>query len=140
MRNKTPIFNWDLMEFEVVNGRVTTAVDEEALKQIAIKAQQTARGIYLIYADTDTPELNHKYGSDAHAVLTRGELSEDARISELKRAVKEAILYDPWVVAISDVKVYTEADKKGKKMYYADYTLITIFDTDIDLKGVLLNE
>lgn len=136
---KTPVFNWDNMDFEVKNGAVVTAVNEEALKQVIIKAQQTARGIYLIYADTERPQLNHKYGSDAFHLLTQAELSEEVRISELKRAIREAILYDPWVVDVENVEIYKNLSHDKKVMYYADYSIKTVFDKYVEVKGVELN-
>ena len=138
--HRTPVFNWDKLDFEIQQNKVVTASDEEALQHLIIKAQQTARGVYLIYADTENDALNHKYGSDAFEIITQADLSDDARISELKRAIREAIIYDPWVVDVGDVEVYKETDKESKVvMWYADYTVKTIFDRDIDVKGVLLN-
>ena len=137
--NKSPSFNWNTMEFNVgSNGAVLVVEDELAVKEVAVKAQQTPRGVYTLYADPDNVDLDHKYGSDVLDILTRRDLSEDIQISELKRAIKEALVYDPWITDVKDIKIYTVAEGT-RKMTYVDYTLVTTFDKNIDVKGAGLN-
>lgn len=139
---RTPVFNWYVDqrgipygEFLVdPSGRVVTATEREAVEQIVIKAQATARGVYLIYADPENEENNHKYGSDVFEIL-RQELPESVRKSEVERAIKQALIYDPWVTDVVDLVV----SNLGTEEATADFTVKTIFDRDIEVKGVPLN-
>ena len=135
---RTPIFDWQRGEFVTdLAGNVATATEEQAVEQILIKAQQTARGLYLIYADVENPENDHKYGSEVMEVLTQRELSEEVRLSELERAITEAIIYDPWVTEVYDVV----ATRKGTDEVQASLTVRTIFDNEVQLQGVtIINE
>jgi hypothetical protein len=133
---KTPAFDWPTMQFVTNQGRVITATGTDAVKEILTKAQQTARGIYLNYANTEDVELNHKYGSDVGDVVKRSDLTEEARISELKRAIKDALVYDPWIVDVYDICI----DRHANGEVIATYTVSTVFDTEILEKGVTLNE
>lgn len=140
---RTPVFTWatdqkgtPYGEFQVdPQGRVVTVTRAEAMAQIAIKAQTTARGVYLIYADPANPTKNHKYGNDSFDILRRGNLTEAARIAELKRAIREALIYDPWVKDVRDITV----DRIGTAGAEASFTIKSIFDTEVDIKGVPLN-
>ena len=131
---KTPVFDFNTGEFKVDAGRVVTARGSEAVKEIIQKAQLTPRGSYIIYA-SEVPYLNHKYGSDAQDIATRRDISEELRINELKRAVREAIIYDPWVTEVYSVDVY----RTGGENLAADYVVRTIYDVDLEVKGVALN-
>jgi hypothetical protein len=134
----TPVFDWKTGDFAVdAQGRVKTASGNYAVEQIVIKAQQTVRAAFLIYADPDDEENDHKYGSEAKDVILRRELSQEARNSELQRAVKEALIYDPWVLEVYDVTVYQQVEN-GVTKDYVDFKLQTIFD-EINLEGVALN-
>jgi len=133
---KTPVFNYDVGEFEVdTQGNVVTATGDKALLEIIIKAEGTERGIYLIYADTEDPELDHKYGTDSIDVLLRKNLTEATRISEVKRAIKDAIIYDPWIEDVNDIAI----QKLALGGYLSSFTINTIFDTKINVEGVAIN-
>lgn len=137
---KTPVFDWAAGEFVTDNqGAVVTATGSAAMVQIAVKAQQTARGKYLIYANPEDLELHHKYGNDAWTVLADQTISEAVRLSELKRVIREAILYDPWVKNVSDVDIYQETVKDGIVLWYASFTFSSIWDESKQIEGVLLN-
>jgi hypothetical protein len=135
---KSPVFDWDAGDFATIAGGVRAAQHGDAVAQVIIKAQATPRGIYPIYARPDDQTLDHKYGSDVADILTRRELTEEARVSELKRAIVEAIQYDPWVLEVLDVNVYQDKDDdSGESAYFADYKVRTVFDT-VAMKGVKL--
>lgn len=137
---KTPVFNWLAGEFATdLQGRVILATEEKAVEQVIIKAQETPRGTYLIYADTENPDLNHKYGSDVHDIAVRQDLSEEVRISEIKRTVKEAVIYDPWVLDVTEITVYKQRDTDGIIKDFVDYKVKTVYDNEILIKGAVLN-
>lgn len=139
---RTAVFDWEKGDFMVdPQGRVVVATEADAVAQIVIKAQQTARRLYLIYGDFNK-ERDHKYGTDVAAILTRGGLSEEARTSELKRAIKEALVYDPWVTDVTDINIYRETTKldtgEEKALDYASFNVKHIFGQDA-VEGVSLN-
>lgn len=132
---KTPVFNYETGEFVIDSNAVAVATGEEALKQIIIKAQGTERGTYLIYADTENADLNHKYGTDAISIMNRSELPEEVKEAEIKRAIREAILYDPWVEEVYDITVA----KQGGDSYLASFKVRSIFDSNLVVEGVQIN-
>lgn len=137
---QTPVFDWNAGDFLVdFQGNVVTAKEGAAAEQVIIKAQQTRRGVFLLYANTDNPDLNHKYGSDVHDVAVRRDLSEEVRISEIKRTLKEAVAYDPWVLDVYDIAVYKAVDTDGLTKDFASYKVKTIYDEEIEVEGVALN-
>jgi hypothetical protein len=104
---KTPVFDWDAGEFATdLAGRVRTATGAPAVEQIVLKAQQTIRGAFLIYAaDPEVPgSKGHTYGSDVDNIRV-SDLPDSAKLSEMERAVKEAVIYDPWIKDVRDVTV-----------------------------------
>jgi len=133
-QKKTPVFDWEKGDFVVdPQRRVITVTEEKAVEQVIIKALQTQRAIFLIYADPENEDNNHKYGNDAANVLTAN-LSDDARLSELKRAVKEALVYDPWILDVYDIEV----SRLGTSEVTADFKVKTIFDREYTFEGVNL--
>lgn len=137
--NKTPIWDYEKGDFKTSNGVILTAEDEAAIEQIILKAQATARGVYLIYANIENADLDHKYGSDAVALLAQADVSDEVRDSELKRAVKEAIIYDPLITDVYDVALYQETADDGSPMHYVDFKVATVYDSTVEVKGVALN-
>lgn len=141
MELKTPVWDWELGEFAISShGKVAVATSGAAVIEIVTKAQATPRGVYPIYARPGDPDLDHKYGSDVADILTRRDLSEAARVSELKRAVVDAIQYDPWIYEVNDVSITQQTISDGENTetaYYAAYTVVTPFDT-ITVEGVKL--
>lgn len=133
---KVPAFDWDKLEFVTgPGGTIKTFTGQEAAAHVAVKAQQTQRGKYLIYGNMENPSANHIYGSDVHDILVRQELTKAVRTSELERAASEAITYDPWITEIRDISVYEQADTGGVTRLYEDMTLVTVFG-DVRLEGV----
>ena len=131
---KTPVFDWEKGEFKIdLQGQVVTATEGEAVGQIVLKAQQTTRGLFLIYADPEDPALHHKYGNDSRWVLIE-ELTEAARISELERAAREALIYDPWITDVRDIKVtrqnYKEKDGQEYPAYELTAEVVHIYGVD----------
>lgn len=136
---KTPVFDWNAGDFKVENRAVVVVTGTAAVEQVVLKAEATARGVYMIYANLEDPDLHHKYGSDVPELLTRGDMTEDIRISEIKRAVREAIIYDPWVTDVYKVDVYSQVDTGGVRRWYTSFTMDTIYDTKIPVEGVALD-
>lgn len=135
MAAKTPVFDWETGEFKIdLTGRVVTATGAEAVEQAAVKALQTARSLYLIYFDAEDPTRHNKYGSEVHDIAVRRDLSESVRIDELKRAVREALIYDPWITDVPEVTI----TRQGKDEIIIDITLATVFDQAVELRGVTL--
>lgn len=103
---RVPVFDWQRGDFLLdLQGSVVTVTQAEAVEQIVIKAQQTVRGAFLIYANLDDPTLDHVYGNDAASILTAGDLPDDVRMDELKRAAEESLIYDPWITAVEDIVI-----------------------------------
>lgn len=133
---RTPVFDWDKGEFAVnLNKAVVTAAEGEAVKQIILKAYSTARGVFLIYANVEDPEDDHVYGNDAQEVLTRADLNEEARISELERAIEEALIHDPWITEVYDIVI----ERLGTDEATASFKVGTVFDREVIIEGVELN-
>lgn len=132
----SPVFDWDAGDFVTdMAGQVATAAGPNAVPAIVAKAERTARGVYAIYADLENTELNHKYGSDVFAIIANKGLDEETKVSEIKRAIKEAIEYDPWIAEVYTITV----TKLGADLYEAAYSVRTIFNNILDIEGALLN-
>ena len=119
---------------------VQTVQGDDAVAQVVLKAQQTQLGKFSVYADFEDETLNHIYGSLVHDVVVRNDLPEAVKLSEAEREAQEAILYDPWVKDVTDVKAYSQKDKDDVVRYYLDMKVETVFGGTISLKGVYLNE
>lgn len=139
---RTPVFDYAAGDFVKDNqGAILTVTEGAAMEQIALKALITVRGVHRIYANIEE-DRNHKYGNDTENVL-RQDVSEEVRIAELKRAIYEALIYDPWVTDVYDISV--SRDPEGIQVggeidaAYMSCKLSTIFDKDITLDGVNLN-
>jgi len=102
---QTPVFDWEAGDFATdLQGAVIVVTEAEAVEQIIIKAIQTIRGVFLIYANEDDPALDHKYGNDAQDTL-RQDMTEAAKISELARNIREALIYDPFIIDVTDIVI-----------------------------------
>lgn len=133
---KTPVFDWDKMEFKKsLNGSIETAVGNKAVKEVIYKAQQTKRGVYLIYSDPENEEINHKYGSDLLNVL-QDNLTGEIRISELKRAVKEAVIYLEGIKDVSKIKIEQNVNDET----YIEALVTTKYDDKLPIEGVIYSE
>lgn len=143
----TPVFDWELGDFKRdPQGKVVTAAREEAVIQVAIKALQTARSRHMIYYDLEDPDQHDKYGNEIHDVLTATDLDEEARIDELKRAIREALIYHEWIDDVYDITISRDPKEVGQDLQpkeidgvYASFWLKTVFDQEIYLQGVDLN-
>ncbi|MED3571969.1 DUF2634 domain-containing protein [Cytobacillus praedii] len=139
---RSPVFDWDRLEFvmDQQNG-IKTVSAEDALLQIAFKALHTVRGQALIYANVDNEDLDHTYGNDTESIL-KADVSEEVRLSELKRTIYESLIYLDWVEDVQDIEVSRQAPQGQPQevdAVYASCTLLTIFDSSLTLEGVNLN-
>lgn len=145
---RTPVFDWQTGDFAVdLQGKQITATADEAVKQIVLKALQTERGFFLVYENLEDEELDHAYGSDVADIATRAELPEDVRLDEIKRAIKEALIYDDWITDVYSIVLTRRQDSKtitnedgtlteiAPDELYADLTVSHIFGTTT-LEGV----
>lgn len=146
---KSPVFDFSTGEFVTdAHGKVIATTGILAAVPVIIKAQQTPRGRFPIYHNAINEKLDHKYGSSAWHILTRPFLSDEVRISEIKRAVKDAILYDPWVTDVYDLQVVRRKQKDlldPKDKGYSDvldmeFTVRTVFDGELTIRGVIYND
>ena len=103
---------------------------------IAVKAEETERGIFPVYGDFENEEENHVYGSDVKAYGICGDYPKDVRISEVKRAAEEAIAYDPWITSVDSVSVEEGEDKNGTPCFIVDIEFTDIFRNSILVEGV----
>lgn len=133
MADKTPMFDWERGEFvQASSGEVATATGGKSILEIAIKALETERGIFLIYATPNDEETDHKYGSEVISVAIRSDLDEENKIAEVERAIREALVYLDGITDVIDMIVYRE----GTDSLRANFTLVTDFDEKIVLEGV----
>lgn len=137
---KVPIFDFDKGDFAIGgNGQVLTATGSMAAAQVIIKAEQTQRGKYNVYGNLEDPTRNHIYGNDAHDIAIRQDLPPAVRQSEMERAAKEAVSYDPWVSDVATSKYYQETIDEGVTRDMLDLSVDDVFGGTIDVKGVSIN-
>ncbi|MEG1083986.1 MAG: DUF2634 domain-containing protein [Hydrogenoanaerobacterium sp.] len=133
---KVPVFDWDAGEFVTgIGGVVKVVTGIDAAAQVIQKAENTQRGKYTVYGDLEDLTKNHIYGSMVHEIAVRKDLPEAVRLSEMEREAREAIIYDPWVVNVTDIKAYSKKDRDSVVRYYVDLTIETIFGI-LSSKGV----
>jgi hypothetical protein len=132
---KTPVFDYEVGEFVTIAGGsvVSTAKGPQALPHIIAKTLCTERGKYLIYTNVDDVKNNQKYGTDV-PVITKSDISNAAKVSEVKRTVKEAIQYDPWIKNVINIDLF-----QLNESIYTITQLETIFDKDTLIGGVKVN-
>ncbi|NIK67942.1 DUF2634 domain-containing protein [Paenibacillus sp. BK720] len=139
---KTPVFDWDAGDFALDLQRgVRAAIQGEAVAQIILKATQTIRGAFLIYANREQPQLNHKFGSDARYTAVM-DITEAARVSEISRNIQDALIYDPWIIGVRDIVItrepQTDKDTGARKwVYVASCTVDHIYGTT-EIEGVIV--
>lgn len=134
---KVPVFDFDTGEFVVgLNGNVKTVIGSKAAGMVALKAEQTERGIFPVYGDYENEEENHIYGSDVRAFGICGEYPKDVRLSEVKRAAEEAIAYDPWIESVDSVEVTEGVDKNNNPCFIVDIVFTDIFRNSVLVEGV----
>lgn len=134
---RVPVFDFDTGEFVVgLNGTVKTVTGSQAVGMVVMKAEQTERGVFPVYGDYENEEENHVYGSDVKAFGICGDYPKDVRMSEVKRAAKEAIAYDPWVVSVDSVTVEEGKDQNGRPCFIEDIEFTDIFRNSVLVEGV----
>lgn len=138
---RSAVYDWQNGGLLIQNNRVVVVTGRDALVQKIIKALQTRRGAFLIYARPDDADQNHKYGSDSWDVISYRDLSDEARISELKRSIRDALVYTfDWVLDVVDIEVYQEKGTDGVTVWRAAFNVKTTFDKEnLSIKGVSLD-
>lgn len=134
---RVPVFDFDTGEFVVgLDGTVKTVTGSQAVGMVVLKAEQTERGVFPVYGDYENEEENHVYGSDVKAFGICGDYPKDVRMSEVKRAAKEAIAYDPWVVSVDSVTVEEGKDLNGRSCFIENIEFTDIFRNSVLVEGV----
>ena len=134
---RVPVFDFDTGEFVVgLDGTVKNATGSQAVGMVVLKAEQTERGVFPVYGDYENEEENHVYGSDVKAFGICGDYPKDVRMSEVKRAAKEAIAYDPWVVSVDSVTVEEGKDLNGRPCFIENIEFTDIFRNSVLVEGV----
>lgn len=134
---KVPMFDFDKGEFVTgLNGAVLTATGSRAVGIIAVKAEQTERGVFPVYGDYEDEEENHVYGSDVKAFGICNDYPQDVRMSEVRRAAEEAIAYDPWIESVDDVTVEEGKDLNGNACFIVNIEFTDIFRNQVLVEGV----
>lgn len=132
-----PVFDFDTGEFVVgLDGTVKTVTGSEAVGIIAVKAEQTERGVFPVYGDFENEEENHIYGSDVRAFGISGDYPKDVRMSEMERAAEEAIAFDPWIKGVDMVTVEEGKDKSGRPCFNISIEFTDIFKNSVLVEGV----
>lgn len=143
---KTPVFDWTAGDFKRdVRGGIVTVTEQEAAVEVILKALHTKRGLYLIYASFDE-DLDHKYGNDTWDILANQQISDEVRTDEVKRAIEEALIYDPWITGVyaiqvtRDHKTLQDFQKRSLEIdaVYASFKVSTIFDRELAIEGVII--
>lgn len=143
---KTPVFDWIAGDFKRdIRGGIVTVNEQEAAIEVILKALHTKRGLYLIYGSFDE-DLDHNYGNDTWDILANQQISDEVRIDEIKRAIEEALIYDPWILEVYEITV-TRNHKdlvafKNRRpeidAVYASFKVSTIFDRGLAIEGIVI--
>lgn len=115
-KEKLPIpkeYNWDFNEndFILENGNPKIVEGLEAIKIWIYKVLRTARYRYFAYS--------WDYGHEFEDLIGKG-LSSGAIESEVKRYLKEALLINPYILEIKDLRTSIEENKVT-----AEFTVVT---------------
>ena len=91
---RVPVFDFDTGEFVTgLDGTVKTVTGSEAVGMIAVKAEETERGVFPVYGDFENEEENHVYGSDVKAYGICGDYPKDVRLSGTVRTRVQILVF-----------------------------------------------
>jgi hypothetical protein len=134
---RSPIFDWDKGDFaQNPDGSVKTATQGAAAEQIIVKALQTPRARFLIYANLEDEDLDHKYGSDVPDILRDYTISQEVKKDEVQRAIADALMYLDWVESVENVTFAVIDGEIGA--IEANFDVLTIWDEVISMQGVTI--
>lgn len=112
----TPLFNFEKGEFfSDASGAVVTDDGKQGMANLIEKIHRAPRGVYRVYTDD--------YGSEVRNVLIDSEINETGRISMVKEAIRDSLIYDERIVDVSDIEIQRE----NKDTYIASYIVYTIY-------------
>jgi hypothetical protein len=132
----SPVFDWEKGDFVLdTTNNVVTVTAEKAVEQFIIKTLQTARGVYLIYANLE--DLDHKYGSDVPEIIKDKTLSRSVKEDEIKRAIEEALIYLDWIQEVNNI-TFNEIPGENDALEVS-LDVVTIFDKVIEVRGLAVN-
>ena len=95
-----PLFDWETGDFVIVNGHVRLAIGKERLKSKIHKIIRTQINQYQIYRGTG-------YGVDLAGVRGKS-FSRDYTLSEVKRAITEALMQDESIISVENFRTESE--------------------------------
>lgn len=135
---RSPVFDWDKGDFaRDPGGNVITATEGAAAEQIIIKALQTPRGLFDIYANLEDEDLDHKYGSDIPDILRDHSIDQTVKEDEIKRAIEDALVYIDWIEEVENIEFSIKPGEIDAVEISCD--VITIFDEVIEVRGLEIN-
>ncbi|MGP9042096.1 DUF2634 domain-containing protein [Cytobacillus kochii] len=135
---RSPVFDWEKGDFALdPGGNVITTTEGPAAMQIILKALQTTRGVFAIYANLEDEDLDHKYGSDIPDILRDHSISLSVKEDEIKRAIEEALVYIDWVSSVDNVEFNLKPGEINAVEISCD--VVTIFDEVLEVRGLDIN-
>ncbi|MCP1180540.1 MULTISPECIES: DUF2634 domain-containing protein [Bacillus] len=112
----TPLFDFSKGEFVTdASGAVALDDGQRGIANLIEKIHRAPRGAYRVYTDD--------YGSELRNVLLDSELGEKGRISRVKEAIRDSLIYDERITDVSEIEI----TKGEKDAYIASYTVYTIY-------------
>ncbi|PFW61556.1 DUF2634 domain-containing protein [Bacillus sp. AFS075034] len=112
----SPLFNYEKGEFFAdASGAVMLDDGKQGMANLIEKIHRTPRNVYRVYTDA--------HGSEVRNVLIDSEINETGRISMVKEAIRDSLIYDERIVDVSDIEIQRE----NKDTYIAIYTVHTIY-------------
>lgn len=135
---RSPVFDWERGDFaRDPSGNVISVTETRAATEIIIKALQTARGRYLLYANLEDDDLHHKYGSDVPDITRDHTISRAVKEDEIKRSIRESLIYLDWVESVENIVFQQRTGELESVEVSCD--VVTTFDEVITVEGVTIN-
>ncbi|WP_242145587.1 DUF2634 domain-containing protein [Bacillus cereus group sp. BfR-BA-01430] len=112
----TPLFDFKKGEFITdASGSIVVDDGQKGMANLIEKIHHAHRGAYRVYTD--------EYGSDVRNVLIDSGINEAGRISLVKEAIRDSLIYDDRIIDVSEIEI----TKDAKDAYIASYIVYTIY-------------
>ncbi|EOV9528853.1 DUF2634 domain-containing protein [Bacillus cytotoxicus] len=112
----TPLFDFSKGEFVTdASGAIVVDDGQKGMANLIEKIHHAHRGAYRVYTD--------EFGSDVRNVLIDSEINEAGRISLVKEAIRDSLIYDDRIIDVSEIEII----KDTKDAYIASYIVYTIY-------------
>jgi len=106
-------WDFDLHDFKIIDGRTVVVTGKEAVKVWIWKALKTKKNRYRAYTET--------YGNELESLINQT-LSRGASRSEIERYLKEALLINPYITGVKNIKVEIDGSRTD-----VSFTTLTIY-------------